>query len=642
MRLFNFPDTTEELLKYLRSLPSSDPQHLLEAYTQSLNLIKDDSHSLLIFLDYISLSMNFLETDEVEHLYNLFKVKLRRFKVFWINYIRFEVEKKAKDFDAVFSKVLEYLRVKVFEGKEDLAESLIKERDMLKIQMSVGGITSSRLGCRGDTDANNCSEAKEFARMEEGLIEKDLGKDDLPTVEILSSSIFMDQTSQGAIENMPNTRSLDCKGATRLEPPGARSFPMEKATRAQTAHCESTGRSSNSIKSTETTCTSSSSSRAPGNTPGPADNTNKELEAGRQPFVTDSATLWARNGVHTVSPPSASHINMQNRKTEETAFELELSGPHSLQKLRSHPGHEPDSHTPRKATKRRFVDITSRDEIDGAFSCGLFDKTISFGQRHNTIAFKDRELTCINRIGKGGYSNVYSVFHSGELYALKQIRAEDRESLGICLDEIGLLRKLSNCEFVIRMIDYEIKGEFVNILLEYGETDLQKLIQSGPMNTFYIKYIWESILNILVFIHANRIVHRDIKPANFVLVKGKVRIIDFGISKSIRGDTTSILNFEKAGTLNYISPEQCSGGKVSRSSDVWAAGCILYHMVYRKNIHNGKNVMDVLRMMADETEIEYGDADVYAIESMKACLVYDPKKRARPEELLHFRFLRKT
>lgn len=41
-------------------------------------------------------------------------------------------------------------------------------------------------------------------------------------------------------------------------------------------------------------------------------------------------------------------------------------------------------------------------------------------------------------------------------------------------------------------------------------------------------------------IHDLKIVHSDLKPANFLLVQGQLKLIDFGIAKSIQGDTTSI------------------------------------------------------------------------------------------------------
>lgn len=41
-------------------------------------------------------------------------------------------------------------------------------------------------------------------------------------------------------------------------------------------------------------------------------------------------------------------------------------------------------------------------------------------------------------------------------------------------------------------------------------------------------------------IHEEKIVHTDLKPANFLLVKGSLKLIDFGIAKAIANDTTNI------------------------------------------------------------------------------------------------------
>jgi serine/threonine-protein kinase TTK/MPS1 len=50
-------------------------------------------------------------------------------------------------------------------------------------------------------------------------------------------------------------------------------------------------------------------------------------------------------------------------------------------------------------------------------------------------------------------------------------------------------------------------------------------------------------------IHELRIVHSDLKPANFLLVQGQLKLIDFGIAKSIQGDTTSINRESQVGAL---------------------------------------------------------------------------------------------
>jgi serine/threonine-protein kinase TTK/MPS1 len=56
-------------------------------------------------------------------------------------------------------------------------------------------------------------------------------------------------------------------------------------------------------------------------------------------------------------------------------------------------------------------------------------------------------------------------------------------------------------------------------------------------------------------IHEKKIVHCDLKPANFVLVKGSLKLIDFGIAKAVANDTTNIQHEHQVGTLNYMSPE---------------------------------------------------------------------------------------
>jgi len=51
---------------------------------------------------------------------------------------------------------------------------------------------------------------------------------------------------------------------------------------------------------------------------------------------------------------------------------------------------------------------------------------------------------------------------------------------------------------------------------------------------------WQQILQAVNTIHEERIVHSDLKPANFLLVKGSLKLIDFGIAKAIMSDTTNI------------------------------------------------------------------------------------------------------
>jgi serine/threonine protein kinase len=64
------------------------------------------------------------------------------------------------------------------------------------------------------------------------------------------------------------------------------------------------------------------------------------------------------------------------------------------------------------------------------------------------------------------------------------------------------------------------------------------------LNTFLIISVslgLQQILEAVRTIHDERIVHSDLKPANFMLVRGELKLIDFGIAKAIQNDTTNIV-----------------------------------------------------------------------------------------------------
>lgn len=95
--------------------------------------------------------------------------------------------------------------------------------------------------------------------------------------------------------------------------------------------------------------------------------------------------------------------------------------------------------------------------------------------------------------------------------------------------------------------------------MEYGEIDLSLLLKQSPPSTTtnpsFLRYIFHQMLLSVQTVHSRKIVHCDLKPANFLLVRGKLKLIDFGISKTIQNDTTNIVRENQVGTVNYMSPE---------------------------------------------------------------------------------------
>lgn len=81
--------------------------------------------------------------------------------------------------------------------------------------------------------------------------------------------------------------------------------------------------------------------------------------------------------------------------------------------------------------------------------------------------------------------------------------------------------------------------------------------------------------------HRRGIVHRDIKPSNVLVDSaGAVRLMDFGIAKLV--DTpaeASTVTESRVLTPEYASPEQIEGGEITRTSDIYQLGLLMFELL---------------------------------------------------------------
>ena len=205
--------------------------------------------------------------------------------------------------------------------------------------------------------------------------------------------------------------------------------------------------------------------------------------------------------------------------------------------------------------------------------------------------------------------------------------------------------------------------------MEIGESDLARIIRmkldpadgDGKLDLSFTRYYWKEMLECVGAVHDHDIVHSDLKPANFLLVSGRLKLIDFGIANAIEVDhTVNVHRDSHIGTPNYMSPEsledsaggargQLSNGEGSKDmalgkpSDVWSLGCILYQMVYGRPpfAHIANQMARVLAIVNREYAIEFPDfgvGDVRIPAGLKAtlrrCLNRDARRRPNIAQLL--------
>ncbi|KAG3108555.1 hypothetical protein PI124_g12286 [Phytophthora idaei] len=208
----------------------------------------------------------------------------------------------------------------------------------------------------------------------------------------------------------------------------------------------------------------------------------------------------------------------------------------------------------------------------------------------------------LEQIGSGGSSKVYRMLGPDlKIYALKKIKLKklDAQSIAQFTNEIELLKKLQGNPYIIKLIaaEQDLQQRQINVIMEHGEIDLSERLRDlkGEMDENMLRVIWTQMLQAVNAIHQKRIIHGDLKPANFLFVNGALKLIDFGIAKTISNDTTNIERDSQIGTVNFMSPEAIQGNtapngqrdpqgkmKVGRASDIWSLGCILYQIVYSK------------------------------------------------------------
>ena len=204
------------------------------------------------------------------------------------------------------------------------------------------------------------------------------------------------------------------------------------------------------------------------------------------------------------------------------------------------------------------------------------------------------------QIGAGAFGEVWRAHHHvwvDQLVAVKIPTATDylrelqREGVAIH----GLVHPN-----IVRAIGFDPYADPPYLTMEYVPgSSLRPLIKERAVTIIDAVSILRQVLSGLQHAHGQGLVHRDIKPENILVhhraktdgyhAEGVIKVTDFGLGKAATTvGTQSIvysasLNSKQAqdiaGSLDYMAPEQRSGGNIDGRADLYACGVVLYELL---------------------------------------------------------------
>ena len=212
-------------------------------------------------------------------------------------------------------------------------------------------------------------------------------------------------------------------------------------------------------------------------------------------------------------------------------------------------------------------------------------------------------------VGSGGMGEVYRAEHIGlkRPTALKFMRpalGQDADALARFRREAEQASRISHPN-VAAIYDFGDAGDgHVFLAMEFieGESLADRIAREGRLAPNEAAHVVLGAAAGLAAAHRRGILHRDLKPANIMLAAehgagahgdphavGMVKLVDFGIARSIMGDikpsdgavaanvTPSLTRTGMVlGTPAYASPEQLAGEPLDARSDLYALGLIAF------------------------------------------------------------------
>lgn len=201
------------------------------------------------------------------------------------------------------------------------------------------------------------------------------------------------------------------------------------------------------------------------------------------------------------------------------------------------------------------------------------------------IGRKISNYRIIEELGKGAMGTVYkaeqiSLIRMVAIKVLPERLAHDPVFVQRFLNEARAIAGLSHPN-IVQIYDVgQDENTYYYVMELVAGTSLEELVsKSGAFPLQRACNIVARVAKALGYMHEQGIIHRDIKPSNIMIDRfGTVKVIDFGLTLQ---ETVQRLTADGSilGTIEYMSPEQASGGTATHLSDIYSLGVVFYELL---------------------------------------------------------------